>query len=278
MKISILGAGVMGQQLAVLCASKNLHVNLWNYRDKVNILKTLKRIVLIQIKLGNIKSMNLESIFEKLSFSNDLPLISESSIIIESICENFDLKNKLLNDITPFIDKNAIIASNTSSLSISELSSILKFKKRFVGMHFFNPPFSCSFVEIIKSNETTDQTIKKAKDFARKMCQNHVVIDDSPGFIVNRILFPMINEAIFLLSETKLSPNEIDRSYRNATGSKKGPLELADFIGLDVCTSILLALQEQTMNSKYKPAPLLLSLVKQGRLGKKVQKGFYEKY
>jgi 3-hydroxybutyryl-CoA dehydrogenase len=275
MKITVLGAGTMGIQLSVLFASKGFDVILWNYRNKEALPNSIKRVIVIQSKLGFIERKDIDKILKKIVINNNLRKASNSCVIIEAITERLEFKRDLIYKLNIFSKKDTVLITNTSSLSVTEIASFYKFPKMVVGMHFFNPPFTCSFVEIIRGRYTSDFPLNLSITIAKKTCTSHVIIDDSPGFIVNRILFPMINEAVLLLSESELNPKEIDEAYKKGTGNMLGPLELADFIGLDICVNILNSLKRQTGDKKYLPAPLLIKLVKEGRLGRKVRKGIY---
>lgn len=275
LKVGILGAGTMGKQLALLCAAHSIPVILWNHRLHDDFAKEFSRLVLIQSKLGIISKDTVEAIISKVSYVDDLHQLSSCNLIIEAVKENMSIKTALFTKAKDFICEGSIVASNTSTLSITELASQTMNPASFVGLHFFNPPMTMKLVEVVRGELTSDNTVGTVLNFLHKLEKHPVDLPESPGFVVNRLLFPMINEAIFLLSEGISDEKTIDSCMQLGANHPMGPLELADFIGLDVCLSILETLVEETGDAKYRPAHLLKKYVRAGKLGRKTGNGFY---
>lgn len=275
LKVGILGAGTMGKQLALLCAAHGIPVVLWNHRLHDDFVKEFSRLALMQAKLGFIAKDAVESIVSKVSYVEDLQHISTCNFIIESAKENIDVKAGIFSKFNDYICDGAIVASNTSTLSITELASQTTNPANFIGIHFFNPPMSMKLVEVVRGELTSGDTVDAVLNFLQLLEKHPVVLPESPGFVVNRLLFPMINEAIFLLSEGISDEKTIDSCMQLGANHPMGPLELADFIGLDVCLSILETLVEETGDAKYRPAHLLKKYVRAGKLGRKTGAGFY---
>lgn len=274
-RVGILGAGTMGKQLALLCASRNIPVVLWNHSLHDDFVKEFGRLALIQAKLGFIAKEAVETIISNVSYVDDMQHLSSCNFIIESAKENLGVKAGIFTKAKGYISELAILASNTSTLSITELASKATNPNRFVGIHFFNPPMSMKLVEVVRGEFTSDDTIDAVLKFLLLLEKHPVVLPESPGFVVNRLLFPMINEAIFLLSEGISDEKTIDSCMQLGANHPMGPLELADFIGLDVCLSILETLVQETGDAKYRPAHLLKKYVRAGKLGRKTGAGFY---
>jgi 3-hydroxybutyryl-CoA dehydrogenase len=274
-KVGILGAGTMGKQLALLCASRGLSVVLWNHRLHEDFTKEFGRLALVQSKLGHIQKEEIETIVSRVSYTDKLQHISLCQLIIEAIKENLSIKSGIITKARDFVTDSAVWASNTSTLSITELASLTACPEHFVGLHFFNPPMAMKLVEVVRGELTSDETITAVLEFLLRLDKHPVVLPEAPGFVVNRLLFPMINEAIFLLSEGIADEKTIDNCMKMGANHPMGPLELADFIGLDVCLSILETLVHETGDAKYRPAHLLKKYVMAGKLGRKTGVGFY---
>lgn len=274
-KVGIAGAGTMGRQIALLCASRGLPVVLWNHQLHEDFAKEFNRLALIQSKLGHLDKETLGTVSKNVLYTGDLSLLKECNILIEAVKEDKGIKSSVLKSLDAAITDQKIVATNTSTLSITELASTMKNAPRFIGMHFFNPPMAMKLVEVIKGELTSDETVSAATDFLSLLDKTPIVLPETPGFIVNRLLFPMINEAVFLLSEGIADATTIDRCMKMGANHPMGPLELADLIGLDVCLSILETLVEETGDGKYRPAPLLKKYVRAGKLGRKTGNGFY---
>lgn len=274
-RVGILGAGTMGRQLALLFASNNISVRLWNHQFQPNFQSEFSRLALVQSRLGLVEKEKIPVVVERVRYTNDLGELSGSELILEAVKECKDVKVGLFKQLVQVIAEPGIIASNTSTLSITELASYTNRPEQFIGMHFFNPPLSMRLVEVIKGELTSQDTLQMAGGIIERLGKQPVVLPETPGFVVNRLLFPMINEAVFLLSEGVADAKTIDGCMRLGANHPMGPLELADLIGLDVCLSILETLVEETGDGKYRPAPLLKKYVRAGKLGKKTGYGFY---
>ena len=274
-KVGIVGAGTMGKQLAFLCASRGIPVVIWNYNLKANFAKDFNRLALVQSKLGHVSREALSGISENVSHTDDISLVANCNILIEAVREDKAVKASILRTLDDVATGGKIIATNTSTLSITELAATTKNAARFLGMHFFNPPMAMKLVEVVKGEHTSEDTVLAATEFLLVLGKSPMVLPETPGFVVNRLLFPMINEAMFLLSEGVSDAKTIDRCMQMGANHPMGPLELADLIGLDVCLSILETLVEETGDGKYRPAPLLKKYVRAGKLGRKAGIGFY---
>ena len=274
-KVAILGAGTMGRQLALLSASRGIPVVLWNHRLNEDFGKEFKRLATMQAKLGLFPKEEVENIVSRVCYVDDLGKISGCNLIIEAAKENINIKTAIFSKAKEHISEGAMVVSNTSTLSITELAATINDPASFVGLHFFNPPMTMKLVEVVRGEFTTDQTVDNVLAFLQLLDKHPVVLPESPGFVVNRLLFPMINEAIFLLSEGVADEKTIDGCMQMGANHPMGPLELADFIGLDVCLSILETLVEETGDAKYRPAHLLKKYVRAGKLGRKTGAGFY---
>lgn len=275
LKVGILGSGTMGKQIALLCASHGLPVVIWNHKLNTDFKKDFRRIALIESKLGNLDRKVANNIVDEIQYVDDMSEMMSCDLLIEAVTENYEIKKEVLTRLVSVVDDKKVISSNTSSLSITSLASLSATPMRFVGVHFFNPPMSMKLVEVVKGEHTSDETVFFILQFLTMLDKHPVVLPETPGFIVNRLLFPMINEAIFLLTEGIADVKTIDSCLKMGANHPMGPLELADLIGLDICLSILETLVSETGDGKYRPAPLLKKYVRAGKLGKKTGIGFY---
>ena len=206
----------------------------------------------------------------------DFAALSDADLVMEAAAENEEVKRKIFSSLCAYLKKDAIIATNTSSISITRLASITDRPGRFIGIHFMNPVPRMQLVELIRGSATDDETFQAARAYIEKLQKTVTVSEDFPAFIVNRILLPMINEAIYTLYEGVGSVDAIDTAMRLGANHPMGPLQLADFIGLDTCLSVMQVLHEGLADSKYRPCPLLVKYVEAGWLGRKTQRGFYD--
>ncbi|MGE5400906.1 MAG: 3-hydroxybutyryl-CoA dehydrogenase [Ignavibacteriales bacterium] len=276
-KVSVIGAGTMGNGIAHVFALKGYDVSLIEVKEELlknaitTISKNLERQVSKQIITLEEKDSALKHINTIVDISNTP---ADSDLVIEAIYENKEAKLSVFNKLEPVVKPECIFASNTSSISITELSASGR-ADRFIGMHFMNPVPVMKLVEIIRGYSTNDGTFNTIRDLTVKLDKVPVEVYDYPGFISNRILMPMINEAIFALMEGVASRDDIDTVMKLGMNHPMGPLSLADFIGLDVCLSIMEVLFNGFNDSKYRPCPLLKKMVAAGKLGRKTGEGFF---
>lgn len=271
--IAVVGTGTMGTGIAHLALTIGFNVILIG-RNEISLEKAKKKIQNKLLKKNTSDETN--QILELIEYTIEIPAFDNTDIIIEAIAEDIQSKKKLLNNITKICPAETIIVSNTSSLSITELSESIMHPERFVGMHFFNPPDKMDLVEIVKGSQTSENTIDIVKQITFEMNKKPIIVKDSPGFIVNRMLMPFINEAVNLLDERVASKKDIDEAIKTGLNHPMGPFELADFIGLDICLAILESIYNNLEDEKYRPSETLIQLVNNGHLGKKTKKGFYE--
>lgn len=280
MNICILGSGVMGQGIISLFTKlESCEKIIWWVRnvEKTDSLFRGLRKDLQRHCRKNALDKELESkLIERIQITENINEVNGCDLYIEAISENIALKKRLMEQLGQVIDsENCIVASNTSSLSITELSMSLPHPENFVGLHFFNPTSLMKLVEVVKGLCTTQETIDRTIAIVELLDKTPVVVNDSPGFIVNRMLLPMINEAVTLLSEGIATKEDIDKAMMHGANHPIGPLKLADLIGNDVCLSIMDTLHQETGDPKYRASPLLRKYVRAGYLGRKVNVGFY---
>jgi len=268
--VGVVGAGQMGSGIAAACVLQGLSVRLVDFSSDALAKSKLK----IQDQLHRL-DVSQSEIDQLLSCHSDITSLKDVDLVVEAVPEVFDLKQKLYNTIGAVVNDDAIIATNTSSFPIDQLSKHIAGRERFIGIHFMNPVLKMDLVEIIPSIYTSASTINNAKDFVRKLKKIAIISADQPGFVVNRLLIPMINDAFKALESKVASPEDIDVAMEKGAGFPMGPLKLADFIGLDTCLSILETLNSAWPNEKYFPSNLLRLYVKEGKLGRKTQQGVY---
>jgi 3-hydroxybutyryl-CoA dehydrogenase len=277
-KVSVIGAGTMGNGIAHVFAQNNFKVNLIDTsqaqlnKAMETIRKNLDRQISKGIITEEIKAKTISNIELLTSIAAG---VKESDIIVEAATENIELKLEIFRQLDESAPPHAILASNTSSISITKIASVTKRPQSVVGMHFMNPVPVMKLVEIIHGYATSESVTDKIVDLTKKLGKIPCVVKDYPGFIANRILMPMINEAIYSLHEGVAGVEEIDTIMKLGMAHPMGPLQLADFIGLDVCHSILKVLHDGFGNPKYAPCPLLVNMVMAGKLGMKSGEGFY---
>ena len=277
-KIAVIGSGTMGNGIAHTFAQNGYVVNLIDInldalgKGMLTITKNLDR----QIVKGTLTELQKETTLANISTFTDLQTgIADSDLIVEAATENLDLKLKIFKDLDQFAKPEAILASNTSSISITKIASITHRSEQVIGMHFMNPVPVMKLVEVIRGYATSNETTKTIMDLSKNLGKIPVEVNDYPGFVANRILMPMINEAIFSLHEGVAGVQEIDQVMKLGMAHPMGPLQLADFIGLDVCLAILKVLQDGFGSQKYAPCPLLVNMVIAGKNGIKSGEGFY---
>ena len=273
--VAVLGAGQMGSGIAQVIAQKSIPVQLVDLNEAAleNAQNKIKSSLnkLHQKKLIN---LNPDEVLRKIQVVSDINSIKNSELVIEAVPENQDLKRKVFKQISDIVPTNTIIVSNTSSISLTCLAENVSHPQRVAGLHFMNPVPLMTLVEIIRAKQTSESVFEKLCQFTAFLDKVAVSSKDKPGFIVNRILMPMINEAVFTLQESIASAEDIDKAMQLGCHHPMGPLALADLIGLDTCLSIMEVLEEG-LGEKYRPCPLLKKYVAEGRLGKKSGKGFY---
>ncbi len=277
-KVGIAGSGTMGSGIAQLVSASGYRVVLVDLNDEL-LTKAVSRIeknLLRLVEKDKITKKIKQQIVSRIITSTNLDELGDCDLVIEAVSENINIKKQLFEKLDTILKKDCIIASNTSTLPIIQLAMITNRPENVVGIHFFNPAPVMKLVEIIKSLTTSDQTVQKAKEFTLSLGKDPVITKDRPGFIVNRILLPMLNEAVFALEEGMGTAQDIDKAMKLGTNHPMGPLELIDLIGLDVILDILDVLFEEFKDSKYRAAPSLRQMVRAGHLGRKSGIGFYE--
>ena len=276
-KIAVIGSGTMGNGIAHVSAQSGFKTLLIDI-DENQLKKALEAININldrQIKKNNISEDEKIKTLNNLELSTDLKKCSDSDLVIEAVPEKYDLKVSIFKKLDKICDQKTIFASNTSSISISDLGNKTKRATKFIGMHFMNPVPIMKLVEVINTIHTSEQTTKKIIEISELMKKTPIQCNDYPGFVSNRILMPMINEAIFCLEQNVATKESIDGIMKLGMSHPMGPLQLADFIGLDVCLDIMEVLWNGFNDSKYRPCALLKSMVSSGLLGKKTGRGFY---
>jgi 3-hydroxybutyryl-CoA dehydrogenase len=275
--VGVIGAGQMGSGIAQAVAQVGIQVVLRDVSAAVldKALAGIGRQLERAVQKGKITADERAETLARITGFTEADGLREADVIIEAATEREDLKKKIFAELDGLAKEDCILASNTSSISITRLAATVRRPENFIGMHFMNPVPVMKLVEIIPGLATSDMTYQRIRTLAERIGKTTVKSDDQPGFIVNRILLPMINEAIFALADSLASPEDIDTAMKLGTNQPMGPLELADFIGLDTCLSIMEVLHQGLGDSKYRPAPLLRRYVDAGWLGRKSGRGFY---
>ena len=275
--IGIVGAGTMGNGIAQVCAAAGLQVTMVDISDAALargmsvVSSSLERLVNKQ----KMTDADRHAALARIATTTDSAKFADCDLVIEAATENEDLKIKILKDICSKLRPQALVATNTSSISITKLAAATDRPDRFIGMHFFNPVPLMALLELIRGLQTSDDTLAKGEAFAKRIGKVSITAKNSPGFAVNRILCPMINEAIFAVQEGLATPEDIDAGMKLGCTHPLGPLALADMIGLDTMLSVMEVFYQGFNDPKYRPAPLLKEMVAAGRLGRKTGMGFY---
>ncbi|WIE48025.1 3-hydroxybutyryl-CoA dehydrogenase [Pseudomonas sp. GM17] len=275
--IGVIGAGTMGNGIAQVCAQAGFEVTLLDISDSAlqKALATVAKNLDRQIAKGSLDEAQKQATLGRIRTSTDYASLVDAQLVIEAATENLELKRRVLQQIAAQVASTCVIASNTSSLSITQLAASVSAPERFIGLHFFNPVPVMGLIEVIRGLQTSDATHTLALDMATRLGKVAITAGNRPGFVVNRILVPMINEAILVLQEGLASAEDIDAGMRLGCNQPIGPLALADLIGLDTLLAILEALYDGFNDSKYRPAPLLKEMVAAGYLGRKTERGFH---
>ena len=276
-KIGVIGAGTMGNGIAQVCAAAGLQVAMIDVSDAAveRGLKTIDGNLERLIKKDRLAAADKPGILARIQGGTDYAALKDADLVIEAATENLELKLRILRQVDELIGPDCVIASNTSSISITQLAVVVRNPQRFIGLHFFNPVPVMGLLEVIRGLQTADETHARALAFAGLVGKTAVSVKNAPGFAVNRILVPMINEAIFVLQEGLASAADIDAGMQLGCNHPIGPLALADLIGLDTLLAIMQVLYDGFDDSKYRPAPLLKEMVAAGRLGRKSGQGFF---
>jgi 3-hydroxybutyryl-CoA dehydrogenase len=275
--VGVIGAGTMGNGIAQACAVAGLRTVMIDVSDAAlkkgvdTIGGSLDRLV----KNDKLSAVDRDAALGRVTTTTDYAALAHADLLVEAATENVAVKIDILRKVDAIAKRHAVLASNTSSISITQLAAVTAHPERFVGMHFFNPVPMMALVEIIRGLQTAEATIERVREFAKRLGKSPIVVKNSPGFVVNRILCPMLNEAIFTLQEGIATAQEIDDGMKLGCNHPIGPLALTDMIGLDVLLAVMNVFYADFNDPKYRPAPLLKEMVAAGYLGRKSGRGFY---
>ena len=276
--IGVVGSGTMGNGIAHVFGLSKYRVTLVDLNESIlnQAINTISNNMERQVKKDLISENDKDNAMNNISINTDINSLSDSDLIIEAVSENYDIKSKIFQNLDSVCNSNSILASNTSSISISKIAEATNRPDKVIGMHFMNPVPIMKLIEVINGDKTSSETLNTVLDVSKKLNKIPLECNDSPGFVSNRILMPLINEAAYCLMENVAKEESIDGIMKLGMGHPMGPLMLADLIGIDVCVSIMKVLEEGLNDVKYAPCPLLLDMVKNKNLGKKTGSGFYK--
>jgi 3-hydroxybutyryl-CoA dehydrogenase len=276
--IGVIGAGQMGNGIAHVCAASGYNVRMLDANEAAlpKAIATITGNLERQVSRGKIKAEDKDATLKRISTSSDYGAFKDCELVIEAATENEAIKREIFKKLCTVIGPDTLIASNTSSISITRLAASTDRPAKFIGMHFMNPVPVMQLVELIRGIATAEDTFKTIHELTKKLGKQAAIAEDFPAFIVNRILLPMINEAVYTLYEGVGNVESIDMALKLGANHPMGPLELADFIGLDTCLAVMHVLYDGLADSKYRPCPLLVKYVEAGWLGRKTKRGFYD--
>jgi 3-hydroxybutyryl-CoA dehydrogenase len=277
-KVGVIGAGTMGNGIAHVFAKSGYEVTLCDVQQAFldRGLQTIKKNIEREVAKDKLTAEQGQATLARIHPTLDRKALGECDIVVEAASEKFEIKSELFRDLDSVCRPEVILATNTSSISITKIAAVTKRPEKVIGMHFFNPVPVMKLVEVIRGLATSDETYSTVKTLAEKLEKTPVEVNDAPGFVSNRVLMPLINEAIYTVMEGVATPNAVDEVFKLGMAHPMGPLTLADFIGLDVCLDIMRVMQAGLGDPKYRPCPLLIKMVDAGWLGRKSGRGFYK--